>query len=101
MRISPDLPCAMLKNVYLGVVVIYRELMWVYGPDRAFHRQLKRLEKQLHMLQCRLSELTVLAAPERRELEADLVLLKSDMQALTTERNVLHKAHLAPLQHEF
>lgn len=101
MRISPDLPCAMLKNVYLGIVVISRELMWLYGPDRAFHSQLKRLENQLHMLQCRLSELTVLAAPERRELEADLTLLQSDMEALTKERSVRHKAHLVPLQNLF
>lgn len=97
MYFSINTPCAMLKNVYLGIRVITCELGWLLGEDRAFHNQIARLEKQHHMLQCRLSEMAVLAAPERLELEADLALLHSDMAALIHERALHHREHLRPV----
>lgn len=85
--------CAMLKNVYLGLRVLVCELIWL-GRDQSMHCQARRLERQQHVLQCRISELTVLADPTRRQVEDDLCLLEADMATLADERSERHKEHL-------
>lgn len=101
MDFSLSTACAMLKNVYLGIQVIGCELRWLLGEDRTFHNQLRRLDAQHRDMQCRLSELTVLADPEKLALQENLTLLEADMETLAAQRLTRHKAHLAPVTRLF
>lgn len=85
--------CAMLKNVYLGLRVLVCELVWLCR-DQSMHCQARRLERQQHVLQCRISELTVLADPTQRQVEDNLFLLEADMATLADERSQRHKEYL-------
>lgn len=88
-----SMACAMLKNVYLGIRVLVCELIWL-ARDQSMHSQMQRLTTEQHDLQCRISELTVLADPARRQAEGDLSLLEADMATLTGERAAKHQRHL-------
>lgn len=94
MNFSVSTACAMLKNVYFGLDVIVTELRWLFGEDRTYFRQLNRLENRQRQMQRSISQLTVLADPERRTVENDLALLKQDMATLAAEREARHRTVL-------
>lgn len=101
MKLSLSTACAVLKNVYYGLDVMCAELLWLAGPDRTYHSQLKRLETRCHETQCRLSQMTVVADPERKAVEQDLALLENDMAVLAAERASRHAAHLSRVREHF
>lgn len=94
MNFSVSTACAMLKNVYFGMDVIVTELRWLFGEDRTYHQQLKRLEDRKLQMQRTISQLTVLADPERRTVENDLALLEEDMAVLAAKRHARHREWL-------
>lgn len=99
MNFSVSTACAMLKNVYFGLDVIVTELRWLLGEDCTYHHQIARLEDRKRHMQRSISQLTVLADPERCTVENDLALLEKDLVILAQERETRHRERLCRVRH--
>lgn len=79
-------PCAMLRNVYIGLWVLLAELYWLAGPDFAFRRAQAARDKAIARCRARLqSSGDMLVQAELDMLEAE--------QAAAKARFAVDRAH--------
>ena len=77
----------LLHNVVVGLWVLYSECRWLLCGDRARGALVRAARAREEALRLSLAQLTVIAAPERHQIERELSLLRADTDRLEAEHH--------------